>query len=38
MAGRVTEMATRIKVSLPSGFAHRESLAILAARATTLPP
>lgn len=38
VAARVTEMVTRIKVSLPSGFAYRESLAMLAARATRLPP
>lgn len=38
VAGRVTEMVTRIKVSLPSGFAGRETLAMLAARAGELPP
>ena len=38
VAGRVTEMVTRIKVSLPSGFVYRDSLAMLAARAVELPP
>ena len=38
VAGRVTEMVTRIKVSLPSGFVYRDSLAMLAARAVKLPP
>ena len=38
VAGRVTEMVTRIKVSLPSGFVFRDSLAMLAARAVKLPP
>lgn len=38
VAARVTEMVTRIKVSLPSTFAYRDSLAMLAARAGKLPP
>jgi hypothetical protein len=38
VAGRVTELATRIKVALPSCYPYRESLALLAARATKLPP
>lgn len=38
VAGRVTEMVTRIKVSLPTGFVYRDSLAMLAARAVKLPP
>lgn len=38
VAGRVTEMVTRIKVSLPSGFVYRDSFAMLAARAVKLPP
>ena len=38
VAGRVTERVTRIKLSLPSGFAYRETLTMLAARAAKLPP
>lgn len=38
VAGRVTEMVTRIKVALPSVYPYRESLALLAARAIKLPP
>jgi hypothetical protein len=38
VAGRVTEMVTRIKVALPSAYPYRESLALLAARAIKLPP
>ena len=38
VAARVTELATRIKVALPSTFPHRESLALLSARAAKLPP
>ena len=38
VAARVTEMLTRIKISLPSSFAYRQSLAMLAARAVKLPP
>ncbi len=38
VAGRVTELATRIKVALPSCYPYRESLALLAARAAKLPP
>jgi hypothetical protein len=38
VAGRVTEMVTRIKVALPSSYPYRESLALLAARASKLPP
>ena len=38
VAARVTEMVTRIKVSLPTSFPYQESLAMLAARATKLPP
>jgi hypothetical protein len=37
-AGRVTERVTRIKLSLPSTFAYRETLTMLAARAAKLPP
>ena len=38
VAGRVTELATRIKVALPSCYPHQDSLALLAARAAKLPP
>ncbi len=38
VAARVTEMVTRIKVALPSAYPYKESLALLAARATKLPP
>jgi hypothetical protein len=37
VAGRVTEMVTRLKVALPS-YPYRESLALLTARAIKLPP
>jgi hypothetical protein len=38
VAGRVTELATRIRLALPSCYPHRDSLALLAARAAKLPP
>jgi hypothetical protein len=38
VAGRVTEMVTRIKVALPSSYPYRESLALLTARAIKRPP
>ena len=38
VAGRVTELVTRIKVALPSAYPYRESLALLATRAIKLPP
>jgi hypothetical protein len=38
VAGRVTEMVTRIKVAFPSAYPYRESLTLLAARAIKLPP
>jgi hypothetical protein len=38
VAARVSELATRIKVALPSGYPYRDSLSLLAARATRLPP
>jgi hypothetical protein len=38
VAGRVTELATRIKLALPSGYPYRNGLARLAARAAKLPP
>jgi hypothetical protein len=37
VAGRVTELATRIKVALPSGYPERDSLVLLAARAARPP-
>jgi Transposase DDE domain group 1 len=37
VAGRVTEMATRIKVALPSSYPYRDSLMPLAARAARPP-
>ena len=37
-AARVTEMKTRIKVALPSGYPHQQSWALLAGRAVKLPP
>ena len=38
VAARVTELATRIKVALPSAYPYRDSLALLTARAAKLPP
>jgi hypothetical protein len=38
VAGRVTELATRIKVTLPSCYPYQDSLALLSARAAKLPP
>ena len=38
VAARVTEKITRIKVSLPSSYPHKTSLARLANRALALPP
>jgi hypothetical protein len=38
VAGRVTELATRIKVALPSSYPYPNSLARLAACAAKLPP
>ncbi|QCN96109.1 hypothetical protein D3093_13050 [Azospirillum argentinense] len=38
VAARITEMVTRIKVSLPTSVPYRESLAMLAARAAKLAP
>jgi hypothetical protein len=37
VAGRVTELATRIKVALPSAYPYRDSLSLLAARAAKPP-
>lgn len=38
VAARATQMATRIKVALPSGYPYRDSLMLLSARAAKLPP
>ena len=38
VAGRVTEMVTRIKVALPSCYPYQRSWALLARRAIELPP
>jgi hypothetical protein len=38
VAARVTEMKTRIKVALPSGYPHQQSWALLAGRTVKLPP
>ena len=38
VAARVTEMVTRIKVALPSGYPYQRSWALLARRAIELPP
>jgi hypothetical protein len=38
VAGRVTEMVTRIKVALPSAFPYQASFANLAGRLDKLPP
>ena len=37
VAGRITELATRIKVALPSGYPERDSLVLLAARVAKPP-
>jgi hypothetical protein len=37
VAGRVTELATRIKLALPSSYPYRRSLTLLAARAARPP-
>jgi hypothetical protein len=37
VAARVTELATRIKVALPSSYPYRDSLALLASRAARPP-
>ena len=38
VAARVTELATRIKVALPSSYPYQDSLTLLSARAAKLPP
>jgi Transposase DDE domain group 1 len=37
VAARVTELATRIKVALPSSYPYRQSFALLACRAARPP-
>ena len=37
VAGRVSELATRIKLALPSSYPYRASLVLLAARAARPP-
>jgi hypothetical protein len=37
VAGRVTEMVSRINVALPSSYPHRASLVLLASRAARPP-
>jgi hypothetical protein len=38
VAARVTEMATRIKVVLPTGYPYQDSWLLLAGRAVRRPP
>jgi Transposase DDE domain group 1 len=38
VAGRVTEMVTRIKIALPTGYPYRIGFAMLAGRIAKLPP
>jgi hypothetical protein len=38
MAGRVTEMVTRIKIALPTAYPYQAGFAMLAARIAKLPP
>ena len=38
VAARVTEMATRIKIALPSSYPYQEIWTLLAHRAATRPP
>jgi hypothetical protein len=38
IAARVTELVTRIKVSLPSSYPYKQTLARFAGRARALPP
>jgi Transposase DDE domain group 1 len=38
VAARITELATRIKVALPSAFPYQETWGLLAGRAVRLPP
>ena len=38
VAGRVTEMVTRIKIALPTAYPYQAGFAMLAARVAKLPP
>ncbi|HEX9405171.1 MAG TPA: transposase [Steroidobacteraceae bacterium] len=38
VAVRVTELVTKIKISLPTGFAYQHGFSTLAARLAQLPP
>jgi Transposase DDE domain group 1 len=38
VAGRVTEMVTRVKIALPTGFPYQAGFAMLASRVAKLPP
>ena len=38
VAVRVTELVTKIRISLPTGFAYQHGFATLAARLAKLPP
>jgi hypothetical protein len=38
VAGRVTELATRLELALPSGYPDQDRLMLLSARAAELPP
>jgi hypothetical protein len=38
VAVRVTETVTKIKVSLPTGFAYQQGFSILGGRPAKLPP
>src|SRR5258708_28942871 len=38
VAGRVTEMLTRIKIALPTAYPYRAAFAMLAAQVVNLPP
>jgi len=38
VAGRVTEMVTRIKIALPTAYPYRAGFTMLAARIAKLPP
>jgi hypothetical protein len=38
LAGRITEMVTRIKIALPTTYPYHAGFAMLAARSAKLPP
>ena len=38
LAGRVTELVTRIKIALPTAYPYQIGFATLAGRIATLPP